>query len=56
MTQEERDYVQKITKGRPGATGTPVKPPTRIYRWVEVVDGREVVRYSDRPQFPAKAP
>lgn len=53
--RETRDYVQKITKGRPGTTGAPVKPPTRIYRWVEVVDGREVVRYSDRPQTPAKA-
>jgi Transglycosylase SLT domain/Domain of unknown function (DUF4124) len=53
--RETRDYVQKITKGRPGATATPVKPPTRIYRWVEVVDGREIVRYSDRPQTPVKA-
>lgn len=52
--RETRDYVQRITKGRPGATAAPVKPPTRIYRWVEVVDGREVVRYSDRPQTPAK--
>lgn len=45
--RETRDYVRRITKGQPGA---PVKPPTRIYRWVEVVDGREIVRYSDRPQ------
>jgi soluble lytic murein transglycosylase-like protein len=46
--RETRDYVQKITKGR--HTGAPAKAPTRIYRWVEVVDGREVTRYSDRPQ------
>lgn len=52
--QETRDYVKKITKS--SATGTSAKPPTRIYKWVEVVDGREVTRYSDRPQFPAKAP
>jgi soluble lytic murein transglycosylase-like protein len=43
--RETRDYVKKITRN-----STPVKPPTRIYRWVEVVDGREIVRYSNRPQ------
>lgn len=54
--RETRDYVRKITARKgPGAP----KPPTRIYRWVEMVDGREVVRYSDRPQpgtRPADAP
>ena len=49
--RETRDYVQRITKVKPGASGTAApKPATRIYRWVEVVDGREVIRYSDRPQ------
>jgi soluble lytic murein transglycosylase-like protein len=50
--RETRDYVQRITKVTPAAGGaaTPPKPATRIYRWVEVVDGREVIRYSDRPQ------
>jgi soluble lytic murein transglycosylase-like protein len=43
--RETRDYVKKITKN-----STPVKPPTRIYKWVEVVDGREITRYSDRPR------
>lgn len=43
--RETRDYVKKITKH-----AAPVKPPTRIYKWVEVVDGREVIRYSDRPR------
>jgi soluble lytic murein transglycosylase-like protein len=52
--RETRDYVHKITKS--SATGAPAKPPTRIYQWVEVVDGREVTRYSDRPRFPTKAP
>jgi len=47
--RETRDYVRRITRGQPSA-GTPAKPPTRIFRWVEVVDGREVIRYSDRPQ------
>ena len=50
--QETRDYVKKITRNRI-VTATPA---TRIYQWVEVVDGRPVTRYSDRPQFPAKAP
>jgi len=52
--QETREYVKKITKN--SAVTPPVKPPTRIYQWREVVNGREVTRYSDRPQFPAKAP
>lgn len=48
--RETRDYVQKITKN-----STPAKPPpTRIYKWVELVDGRTVVRYSDRPQTPPR--
>lgn len=47
--RETQDYVRRITKGRP-ATAASTAPSTRIYRWVEVVDGREVTRYSDRPQ------
>ncbi len=43
--RETRDYVKKITKN-----STPAKVPTRIYKWVEVVDGREIIRYSDRPR------
>ena len=50
--RETRDYVRKIT-ARKGVAAP--RPPTRIYRWVEVVDGREVVRYSDRPQPGARA-
>jgi hypothetical protein len=49
--RETRDYVKKITKG---STAAPPKPATKIYRWVEVVDGREVVRYSDRPRVPPR--
>lgn len=49
--RETRDYVQRITRVKPGAGASAApKPATRIYRWVEVVDGREVIRYSDRPQ------
>jgi soluble lytic murein transglycosylase-like protein len=44
--RETRDYVKKITRN---SAAVP-KPPTRIYSWVEVVDGRPVTRYSDRPR------
>lgn len=50
--RETRDYVRKITKN---AAPAAAKPSTRIYRWVETVDGREVVRYSNRPQPGAPA-
>lgn len=50
--RETRDYVRKITKN---AAPAAAKPSTRIYRWVEIVDGREVVRYSNRPQPGAAA-
>ena len=53
--RETRDYVRRITRGRSLSAPAP-RPPTRIYRWVEVVDGREVVRYSDRPQPGAGRP
>jgi soluble lytic murein transglycosylase-like protein len=49
--RETRDYVKKITRS---TAATPAKPATRIYRWTEVIDGREVVRYSDRPQGGAR--
>jgi soluble lytic murein transglycosylase-like protein len=44
--RETRDYVKKITKNSVPAA----KPPTRIYSWVEVVGGRTITRYSDRPR------
>jgi soluble lytic murein transglycosylase-like protein len=46
--RETRDYVAKITR----ATGTSgeVAPPTLIIRVVEIVDGREVVRYTNAPK------
>lgn len=43
--RETRNYVEKIRR----ATETAPGPRTRIYRTVEVVDGREVVRYTDVP-------
>jgi soluble lytic murein transglycosylase-like protein len=44
--RETRNYVEKVRKA---ADAAPAGPRTRIYRIVEVVDGREVVRYSDVP-------
>jgi hypothetical protein len=38
-----------VEKVRKAADAPPAGPRTRIYRIVEVVDGREVVRYSDVP-------
>lgn len=46
--RETKNYVAKIT-GR--TTSTTTRGSTKIYRTVEVIDGREVVRYSNmRPR------
>jgi soluble lytic murein transglycosylase-like protein len=44
--RETRNYVEKIRRATEAA---PPGPRTRIYRTVEIVNGREVVRYSDIP-------
>lgn len=45
--RETKNYIAKITGRTPGAS----RGSTKIYRTVEVIDGREVVRYSNiRPQ------
>jgi soluble lytic murein transglycosylase-like protein len=47
--RETRSYVTRISEMAGEPPPLPVKPPaTRIYRAVEVIDGREVVRYTDR--------
>ena len=45
--RETQNYVARIQ-----STGTTpsAAPPTRVYRTVEIVDGREVVRYSGKPR------
>lgn len=44
--RETRAYVTRIQNASgPAPTG----PRTRLYRTVEIVNGREVVRYTDRP-------
>lgn len=45
--RETRDYVKKITR----VTESVPQPPraTAIYKWVDLVDGRPVTRYSNTP-------
>jgi soluble lytic murein transglycosylase-like protein len=41
--QETRDYVKKITSAAPAA------PSNAIYKWMELVNGKPVARYSNKP-------
>lgn len=41
--KETQSYVKKIT----GAT--PAAPPNAIYKWMELVNGRPITRYSNKP-------
>ncbi|MGE0040176.1 MAG: lytic transglycosylase domain-containing protein [Vicinamibacterales bacterium] len=45
--RETRDYVRKVT-GAAGDTATPPGAGT-IYKWIELIDGRPVPRYSNQP-------
>ncbi len=45
--RETRDYVRRISKS--ASTATSAAPPTKVYRIIEIVDGREVPRYSTVP-------
>lgn len=47
--RETRDYVSKI-RNRAGSAPS----PTRLYRVVEILDGREVVRYTNVAPLPSK--
>ena len=44
--RETQNYVARIQNT---GTSTSAPPPIRVYRTVEIVDGREVVRYSGKP-------
>jgi soluble lytic murein transglycosylase-like protein len=47
--RETRSYVSRISKMAGEPPPLPVNPPaTRIYRAIDVVDGRTVVRYTNR--------
>lgn len=45
---ETQNYVKKVTSAAPSA------PPNTIYRWMEVVDGHPVTKFSNKP--PASGP
>src|SRR4029450_6194954 len=45
--RETQNYVARIQNTGPG---TSAPPPKQVYRTVEIVDGREVVRYSGKPR------
>jgi soluble lytic murein transglycosylase-like protein len=51
--RETRDYVARI-RTRSAAAGPQTPPPTHVFRRVEVVDGREVVHYSNKPSAGAE--
>lgn len=41
--KETQNYVKKITGAAPAA------PPSAIYKWMELVNGKPVARYSNKP-------
>jgi soluble lytic murein transglycosylase-like protein len=45
--RETRDYVKKITRVTESVPQSPA--PTVIYKWVDLVDGHPVTRYSNAP-------
>jgi soluble lytic murein transglycosylase-like protein len=49
--RETREYVSRVNRlaGERRAAPESSSGPTRIYRVVEVIDGREVVKYTDHP-------
>ncbi len=46
--RETRDYVRKV-RTRTSVAAAAAKPKLVIYRWVELVEGKPVTRYSDSP-------
>ena len=47
--RETRNYVAKIRNATGHAVGTTGRPQAQIYRTIEIVDGRPVVKYSSKP-------
>jgi soluble lytic murein transglycosylase-like protein len=44
--KETRNYVNKITKAAPSA---PPAPKNIIYKWMEIVDGKPVMKFANKP-------
>jgi soluble lytic murein transglycosylase-like protein len=45
--RETQDYVKKVT-GKSGPVAPPPPDPT-IYKWIDTVDGKPVIRYGNKP-------
>ncbi len=56
--RETREYVTRVrgtlAAATTGTSGQPAHPPARVYRSVEIVDGREVIRYTGTPREGSK--
>jgi soluble lytic murein transglycosylase-like protein len=48
--RETRNYVARVRGTAGSAAAAEARPRTRIYRSVEIINGREVVRYTDARQ------
>ena len=46
--RETQAYVKKVT-GASGTSGAAPIPDVTIYKWIETVDGKAIVRYSNKP-------
>jgi soluble lytic murein transglycosylase-like protein len=46
--RETRNYVSRISKMAPPSAAGPSRPSARIYQVVKIIDGREVVVYTDQ--------
>jgi len=46
--RETRDYVSRVNGLAGTSSGSPSSPRSRIYRVVEIIDGREIVKYTDQ--------
>jgi soluble lytic murein transglycosylase-like protein len=46
--RETQDYVKKVT-GVSGAVAAPPRPDPTIYKWIDTVDGKVIVRYGNKP-------
>jgi soluble lytic murein transglycosylase-like protein len=46
--RETRDYVTKVNGIAGDAADRPVRGNTKLYRTVDIVDGREIIKYTDK--------
>jgi len=47
--RETQAYVRKVTGASGAAASSPAPPDPTIYKWVDTIDGRAVVRYGNKP-------